>query len=335
MEGQDHSAVCLTELVGKVSVDDSVLLNTIAVSLSLGTGGNDFVIANLTHPVQEEAKCPGHIIKLRYTPMQTSVFSAEEDDSPHRGAILGFRTLEEMPVIAGELHSQLAPVCGAIKSIIPDARIAYIMTDAAALPLAFSRIVTFLKEKGLLDTTITCGQAFGGDLEAVTLQSALAAAKEVAGADVTIVLQGPGNAGTGTQYGFGGIEQGEVINAVYSLGGRPIAIPRISFADPRERHRGVSHHTVTALGKIALAPCTIPVPILTPNKQEIVMDALEPLREKHQILILDADETLTELETAKLPMRTMGRNSEEDREFFLACVSAGLLAVKMLQEKAV
>ena len=52
------------------------------------------------------------------------------------------------------------------------------MTDGAALPGAFSRLGVDLREAGLLDGWITCGQAFGGDLEAVTVWTGMLAAKE-------------------------------------------------------------------------------------------------------------------------------------------------------------
>lgn len=332
VEGAVARAICYPELTGAVRAGDSVLLNTVAVSLKLGTGGSHFVMANLSRPAEDEPLAAGHIIKLRYTPLQTAILAVEEEDSPHRAAIQAFESLNGMPVIAGELHSQLAPACGALKRAVPKARIAYIMTDAAALPIALSQAVAVLKERGLLDATITCGQAFGGDLEAVTLHSALVAAAQVVKADAVIVLQGPGNAGTGTTLGFGGIEQGEIVNAVHSLGGRAIAIPRISFADPRKRHRGVSHHTQTALGRIALAPCTIAVPKLSPEPMEIVLSALAPLAEKHRIATLDADEILAALEAENLPLRSMGRGPDADREFFLAAVAAGLLAGRFSAE---
>ncbi|MCD5405117.1 MAG: DUF3866 family protein [Desulfotomaculum sp.] len=40
------------------------------------------------------------------------------------------------------------------------------------------------------------------------------------------------------------IEQGQTINAVHTLGGRAIAAARISFADKRYRHIGLSHHKI-------------------------------------------------------------------------------------------
>ena len=71
--------------------------------------------------------------------------------------------------------------------------------------------------------------------------------------DIAVVAQGPGNLGTGTRWGFSGVAAGEAVNAAAALGGRPVASLRISDADPRMRHRGVSHHSLTAYGRVALA----------------------------------------------------------------------------------
>ena len=75
-----------------------------------------------------------------------------------------------------------------------------------------------------------------------------------------ILTQGPGNLGTGTRWGFSGVSAGEAVNAAAVLGGRPVGSLRISAADPRDRHRGVSHHSLTAYGRVALRPCDIAVP---------------------------------------------------------------------------
>ena len=70
-----------------------------------------------------------------------------------------------------------------------------------------------------LKTTITYGQAYGGKVETVSKFSALVAAKHVARADISLVTMGPGIVGTNTRYGFSGLEVGELVNAVYALGG--------------------------------------------------------------------------------------------------------------------
>ncbi len=110
-------------------------------------------------------------------------------------------------------------------------RVAYVMTDGGALPAWFSRTCAILREAGWLAGTITVGQAFGGDLEAVTLHSGLLAARHVLGADVAVVTQGPGNLGTGTRWGFSGVAAGEAVNAVAVLAGLPVAALRVSEAE--------------------------------------------------------------------------------------------------------
>ena len=70
--------------------------------------------------------------------------------------------------------------------------------------MAFSRSVAGLREAGWLAGTVTVGQAFGGDLEAVNLHTGLLAAAHVLHADVAVVAQGPGNLGTGSPWGTRG-----------------------------------------------------------------------------------------------------------------------------------
>ena len=119
---------------------------------------------------------------------------------------------------------------------------------------------------------MTAGQAFGGDLEAVTVHTALLAARLVVGADLVVVAQGPGNLGTGTRWGFSGVAAGEAVNAAGTLGGRPVGSLRVSGADDRPRHRGVSHHSLTALGRVALLPADVVVPVFPPGPMEGLAD---------------------------------------------------------------
>jgi hypothetical protein len=321
--GEDR-AINYPDLTGTVEVGDQVLLNTTAVDLGLGTGGVHFVIANLTRPAGEIEDSPGHIMKLRYTPLQAAVLSVEEDDSPHQQAIQEFESLDGMPVICCELHSQIAPAAAALKvGTDYEARIAYIMTDGGALPVGFSRLVAELKEKGLLDATITCGQAFGGDIEAINVYTSLIAAKQVAKADAAIVCQGPGNAGTGSKFGFSGIQQGEALNACNVLGGTAIAVLRISSADPRERHRGISHHTLTILTDIVHSPVFVAMP---DDRFGVQLSKLP-----HKLRILDGEPGLAELKAKGIEVTTMGRSIEQDREFFLAASAGGALAAEILK----
>ena len=332
VEGRQERAVNFDALTGVPAVGDEVLLNTTAVRLGLGTGGEHFVMANLSRP---EVDMPegGHIMKLRYTPSQVKVLAAEESASPHRQAIEAFESLDGMVVVAGSLHSMLAPIAAGIRAEAPDARIAYVMTDGGALPLALSDTVRAAKSTGLVRTTITTGHAFGGDYEAVNVHSGLVAAKQAADADAAIVLMGPGGVGTGTTYGFTGIELGEIVNAVHCLGGRPVAALRLSFADARPRHRGISHHTRTALSAVALAAADVAVPVLGGSARETVWDALREsgIAEKHTLHEIDGEPALRVLVELGIEPRTMGRGVPDDREFFLAAGSAGVLAGRMLK----
>ena len=155
-----------------------------------------------------------------------------------------------MPVVTADLHSALPAILAGVHADRPDARVAYVMTDGGALPAWFSRTLDGLRDH--LAGTVTTGQAFGGDLEASTVHTGLLAARHVLRADVTVVAQGPGNLGTGTPWGFSGVALGEAVNAIGTLGGRPVGSLRISDGDGRARHRGVSHHSLTAYGKVAL-----------------------------------------------------------------------------------
>lgn len=327
VEGREEKALNYPNLTGEVRVGDEVVLNTTAVYLGLGTGGFHFV-AWVQGSQGEESKRPGHLMKVRYTPFQVRCLGVEEEASPFHQAIAGFQSLEGMPVVTGSLHSQVAAAAAAYKATRPGACLAYVMTDGGALPLAFSQLVRVLKQEGLIDTTITAGHAFGGDLEAVNLYSALIAAREAAGAEAAIVCMGPGVVGTGTPFGTTALEQGQVVNAVAALGGTAVAIPRLSFADRRDRHRGLSHHTVTALGRVAMAPAILVLPQLEGEKKALLEKQLEEsgLPKKHRLVYADGRPGLEALARRGIRVSTMGRGPDEDPELFLAAGAAGVVA---------
>ena len=315
LEMETRRAINYLALTGPAFVGDEVLLNTTAQTLKLGTGGVDFVSANLSRPLPKanegDKDAAGHIMKARYLPCQLAVLTLEEQA---RYADVWEQKLEEMPVLVGQLHSQIAPAAAGLH-LAGARRVAYVMTDAAALPLGFSRLVRDLKEAGLLHATLTCGQAFGGDYETVTLYSALLAAKHVARCDAAIVCQGPGNAGTGTKYGFSGIEQAHNLDIVKALGGDSIAIVRMSSADKRERHQGISHHTRTTLD-LAYSRCLVPLPAGTDTS------ALPP---GHSMVYVPGTQAALDLLAARgVAVTTMGRTPAEDPLFFLAAAAAGL-----------
>ncbi len=324
--GEEAKAFAYPRLTGRVQPGERVWLNTTAVQLGLGTGGYHFVIARCDQN-PEKKELAGHIMKLRYTPWQFPVLSVEEENSPHHSTVKSFTSLEGSPVLVGTLHSMVAPALLAFHGETPRRRVVYIMTDGAALPLSFSDTVRRLKAKGLLSAVITCGHAFGGDLEAVNIYSALAAAKAVTQAEVIIVAMGPGIVGTGTKYGFSGIEQAYILEAVQRLGGRPVAIPRISFADPRARHRGLSHHSQTVLGELTFATALIALPDWEDERMEILTRQIkESGLTRHHLYQLKVPALPVLMDAYDLPLKTMGRSYHEDPAFFETPAAAGVLA---------
>ena len=341
--GEQVRALAYPQLTGWPQPGDRVLLNTSALDQGLGTGGYAFVVA-LPDRLPPDAEGPGHLVKARYTPLQASVLGAEEQGSPHHQVLREADDLGGMPVVVADLHSALpavlagfyagrspapsAPGAGASTAAQPGSGparppAAYVMLDGGALPAWFSRTIHGLREAGWLAGTITAGQAFGGDLEAVTLHSGLLAARHVLGAEVVVVAQGPGNLGTGTRWGFSGLAAGEAVNAAAVLGGRPVASLRISQADPRDRHRGISHHSLTAYGRVALAPADVVVPDLPGEFGARVTAAAAPLAVRHNLVRVSVAGLRDALRACPVPLSTMGRGLEEDLAYFLAAAAAG------------
>lgn len=328
IDDQSTKALAYPQLVGEPQVGDVVILNTTALAMGLGTGGYALVVANQDR-FPADPSGPGHLVKARYLPLQATVLGVDEQDSPHHGTIRDAESLDNMPVVIADLHSALPALVAAILADRPSTKIAYVMTDGGALPLWFSRNASQLSEQ--LCGTVTVGQALGGDLEAVTLHTGLLAARHVLDAEITIVSQGPGNLGTGTPWGFSGVAAGEAVNAVAVLRGRAIGALRISDADPRGRHTGVSHHSTTAYGKVALASADLPVPSgLEPELALAVANDLAPLT-RHRIIEIPTEGLDKALRDAPVRLSTMGRGLDADYAYFLATAAAGRHAVNMLR----
>jgi hypothetical protein len=328
VEGQRAPAIAYPDLTGPVRDGDRVLLNTNAVALGLGTGGFHLVVAVEDAPTVELAG--GRVVKLRYTPHQPAVEAVEET---HRDALEAAAAagLAGAPVICAPLHSMIAPAAAGAKAAGAE-RVVYVMTDGAALAGPFSRLVPHLRDAGLLDGWITCGQAFGGELEAVTAWSALLAAVAIVRADVVVVADGPGNLGTDTTWGVSALTSGNALNAAQALGGRGVAALRVSFADPRERHRGVSHHSLTILERVSGPGVHVAVPALEDEqRRREVWDGLRGrrLEERHQLVEVDGRPALDELSRRGVEVESMGRTVTDDPEFFLAAGAAGVLAARM------
>ncbi len=293
--------VAYPRLTGPVAVGDEVLVNVQARELGLGSGGFDVLYANLTRGLDLPADGGAHVIKLPYTPVQAAAPHAEEETSLPEA-------LGGLPVVCCSLHSQLAPVCAGIGGGV---RVAYVQLPGGALPVSLSDTVRGLKERGLVEVAVAAGACLDGDVQCVTAASALVWAV-AQGFGAVICGIGPGIVGTGSPFGHGGMAAADAANAASALGGSPIMAMRVSEADERTRHRGVSHHSRAVLelclGRVAVAwPAGSPAPTWLEPREEVDVAGWETACEG-------------------LPLSHMGRSPAEDPFFFATAFAAGRLA---------
>jgi hypothetical protein len=345
-DGSHCRALVYTDLTSAPELGDRLLLNTAALDRGLGTGGYALVVAVLGpdgHLKGQPAAPRGHLVKSRYLPLQTMVAGADEQGSPFHKLLADADSIAGLPVVVADLHSALPAILAAVHHDRPGTRVVYLMSDHGALPLAFSRSVAQLVDTAQIAATVTVGQAFGGDLEAVTVYSGLLAAKLALDADLVVLTQGPGNLGTGTRWGFSGVACGEAVNAAAVLGGRPVGSLRISGADARRRHRGVSHHSLTAYGRVAMRAADIAVPRLSDAGELTGVAGLDQVAELadevneaaatltlHRLVEVELTGLDQALLTAPVRMSTMGRGLDQDPAYFLAAAAAGRLAARLL-----
>lgn len=323
---REVTALGYRDIIGKLRVGERVWLNCGALERKLGTGGFAFIIAPIA--ARPTVAPSGHIVKARYTPQQVMVGCVEDEESPHHQLFHNPAPLDDLPVVIADLHSALPAVIAGIMHAQPDANIAYVMTDGAALPLAFSRTVSQLRTKGLIGATITCGQAFGGDFESTSLINALVCAKRVAHADIAVVCQGPGNIGTGSTYGFSGLDNLWHATQAAMIGAPTWLVVRASSADRRARHFGLSHHTMRVLEHLSV-PVTIALATDTVTTSSDVFNQLAAIAGSHEVVLVDEDFTQP---LADFPVRlsTMGRSLSEDPLGFHIAAATGFHAASTL-----
>jgi Protein of unknown function (DUF3866) len=280
--------VAYPSLTGAVALDDEVLVNVQARELGLGTGGFDVLYANLTRGLGLEAEEQAHVMVLPYTPLQHARVHLEELGEP-------VAELAGMPIVCCSLHSQVAPVCAALAG----GRVAYVQLAGGALPVSLSDTVRALKERALVAATVAVAPCFDADVQCVSVAAAFGWAR--AGHDVTICAIGPGIVGTGTRFGHGGLAAADAANAALALGGIPVVAVRVSGADERERHRGISHHTAAVLSLV-----------------------------RGEAVVADGEGEGWREACAGLPLSHMGRGPEDDPEFFAAAYAAGLAARELV-----
>ena len=287
LEVDGAPCVAYPSLTGPVEVGDEVLVNVQARELELGSGGFDVLYANLTRGLELPAEEGAHVMVLPYTPLQHARLQFEESGAPETD-------LRGLPVVCCSLHSQLAPVCAALAGL----RVAYVQLAGGALPVSLSDTVRALRERGLVASTAAVAPCFDAEAQCVSVASALGWAR--ADHEVAVCAIGPGIVGTGTRFGHGGIAAADAANAALSLGGVPVIAARVSGADERSRHRGLSHHTEAVLALVRGEP----------------------------VIGEDGDGWRAACEG--LPLSHMGRGPDEDPEFFEAAFAAGVAAKRLV-----
>ena len=278
--------VVYADVTGPVEEGDDVLVNVQARELGLGSGGFDIVYANLTRGLELPAAEGAHVMALPYAPGQWAVAHAEE------GGALAER-LEGLPVVLCTVHSQVAPAWAALREL----RVAYVQVAGGALALDLSDTVRTLG----FGVRVSVAPCFGGDARCVSVASALLWA--AARGEVAVCSVGPGIVGTGTRFGHGAVSLAEAANVAEALGGKPILAARLSDADERERHRGLSHHTTDVLD-LALAEVEVSSPEDGAGWREAC---------------------------AGLALSHMGRGPDEEPSHFAAAYGAGRLAAARLR----
>jgi hypothetical protein len=329
---EDRPAWADSGLVGEVARGDDVVVNTEAADLGLGSGGFDVVHVNLTRGLAGHGRPRGQdVMKLNYTSLQHSIDPLELPPGAGAASRAGDES-PAAPVLVLPLHGHLAPSVWAVAVAQPGIRVGYVQTAGGSLPGALSRDVAALRDRGLLAGHVTAGSSYGGEHEAVTTVGALDAAARRLSWDAIVCGPGPGILGSMTAYGHGGVAALENAHAALALGRTTLISPRLSSSDPRERHRGLSHHTEIVL-ELLLAAVRVPVPEIElagwPTGDEgggmdmpSVLDALHRVcDDRHDVEVEPVD--LGAYQMSGLPTRTMGRTLAEDPLFFAAPLAAG------------
>jgi hypothetical protein len=288
LEVDGIACIAYPSLTGPVELEDEVLVNVQARELELGSGGFDVLYANLTRGLELPAEEGAHVVVLPYTPLQHARRFVEEAGESRA-------ELDGTPVVCCSLHSQVAPVCAALAGL----RVAYVQLAGGALPVSLSDTVRALRERGLVAVTAAVAPCFDADAQCVSTASALAWARQEH--DVAVCAIGPGIVGTGTPLGHGGLAAAEAANAALSLGGVPVVAARVSGADERARHRGVSHHTEAVLSLV--------------RGEAVVGQDDAGWREACE----------------GLPLSHMGRGPADDPDFFAAAFAAGVAARELIR----
>jgi hypothetical protein len=308
--GERRPAWADETLLGEMREGDEVVVNVAALDLDLGSGGFDVVHVNLTRGLEGGEGEGEHVMKLNYASLQHPV---EPVERPFAEPVPG----RAIPVLVLPLHGHLAPAAWAAAQARPGLKLGYVQTAGGALPGSLSRDVAELRERGLLCGHVTAAPAYGGEHEALSVAGALDAAANRLGWDAALAGPGPGIVGSETRLGHGGTAALDTAHAALALGLPTLLSPRLSASDARDRHRTVSHHTLTVM-RMLLGGVEVAVPAGEPVA---IARLAEACGWRHRLREAPAD--LAGYAAAKLPAETMGRSIEDDPLFFAAPLAAG------------
>jgi hypothetical protein len=339
MDDRSRPAIADVALVGAAQIGDEVIVNAQALDLGLGSGGFDIVHVNLTRGLGGDGAPGANVMKLNYTSLQHAVRPVEDE---RLNLPLG------RPVAVLALHGQLAPVVWAFAQAVPEARLGYVQTGGGALPGGHSRTVRTLRERGLLAGHLTAGAAFGGEGEAITTAGALHHGLDMLGWDALVCGPGPGIVGSDSPLGHGGLSALDSAHTALALGCEALIVARMSSGDPRARHRGISHHTLTVLD-LLLAPVTVALPAgmrspvgadlraglgavfggAMPSRPGLELDVERPARiTRHDWRRATVD--LPAYAASGLSAHTMGRGLARDPLFFGAALAGGAALAELV-----
>ncbi len=339
--GVRRRAIADVALLGAAERGDELVVNVEANDLGLGSGGFDVVHVNLTRGLAAPVDAGANVMKLNYTSLQHAVRPVERE---RLQLPLG------RPVAVLALHGQLAPVAWAFAQAAPQARVGFVQTAGGALPGGHSRTVRALRERGLLAGHVTAGAAFGGEDEAITTLGALHHGVRELGWDAAICGPGPGIVGSGSPLGHGGIAALDSAHAALALEAPTLLVARISSGEERERHRGISHHTLTVLD-LLLEPVTVALPagVRSPvgadlrarlgeafsgpagARPAVALDVERPVRiTRHDWRRAAVD--LPAYAATGLSSQTMGRGLAQDPLFFGAALAGGGVLAELAAE---
>ncbi len=157
---------------------------------------------------------------------------------------------------------------------------------------------------------------------------------------------GPGIVGSSSPLGHGGLSALDSAHVALALGCETLLVARMSSGDPRARHRGISHHTLTVLD-LLLAPVTVALPagMRSPvgadlraglgavfggamaGRPGLELDAERPTAQRPAGMTRHdwrrAAVDLPAYGASGLPAQTMGRGLTQDPLFFGAALAGG------------